>query len=492
MLDFEKQLEEMGEYGVVFEVQHPLVKIAGLPHVNLYEMVLFESGEMGEVFSLERESIQVIVFSNTPVRVGMRVTRKKRFVTVPVGPELFGTVIDPLGNFLSESTKKTPPLQAREVDIPPPGISHRARIKRPFLTGVSIVDMMLPLGFGQKQLVIGDRKAGKTSFLFTAIKNQVKRGSVAVYAAIARRKSDVKYVQNFFERENLSSRTVIVATTSYDSPSLIFLAPYSAMTIAEYFRDQGQDVLLVLDDLSSHARFYREVSLIAKRFPGRDSYPGDIFYIHARLLERAGNFKHKEKGEVAITVLPVAEIIEGDFTGYIATNIMGMTDGHIFFDGNIYNRGRRPAINVALSVTRVGRQTQTKVLQDINHQLTSLLALYDKMQNLSHFGAELTDTVKHILKTGEMIYRFFDQPYDFVIPQEVQLVLFSILWLEFFPTTSTEEIHELRKKLTAVYADQKVATLFQNLIKAESFDSMLGKIAAQKEFLLSICKTNAQ
>src|SRR5258708_6702594 len=293
-----------------------------------------------------------------------------------------GQTINPLGELLDPSLPFTEPQELRDIDAKPVGISGRQKITSPRVTGISLIDLLIPLGRGQRELIIGDRKTGKTSLLMTTIKKQVSEGVIAIYAAIAKKKSDIKRLQEFFVQEQIMDKVIIVATSSYDSPSLIYQTPYAAMAIAEYFRDQGIHSLLILDDLSTHAKFYRELSLLARRFPGRDSYPGDIFYVHSRLLERGGNFKHKTAGEVSITVLPVVEIVEGDFTGYISTNVMGITDGHIYLDSNIYYQGMRPAVNIPLSVTRVGRQTVDKLTRDVNKNLTSFLANYEKLQNL--------------------------------------------------------------------------------------------------------------
>ncbi len=260
------------------------------------------------------------------------------------------------------------------------------------------------------------------------------------------------------------------------------------MAIAEYFRDQGRNVVVVLDDLSTHAKFYRELSLLANKFPGRDSYPGDIFYTHARLLERSGNYKHPSGKEVSITVLPVVEIVEGDFTGYIATNLMGMTDGHIYFDSNIYYQGRRPAVNILLSVTRVGRQTQTSLVRSINRELISFFALYEKMQNLSHFGAELTDSVINVLKTGELLYTMFSQPYSLVISLNVQLVLFGMLWLKLFDNVTPSQLASYRQALVTASAVPSVEKLFAEVTTAETLNSMLGNIGKRREELLRLCQ----
>lgn len=486
-MDFNAQLSKIGEYGVIEEVKHPIAVINGLYGARLNEIVLFESGEMGEVFLLEEEKCEILVFSKNAVRVGERVTRLNKFLSVPVGEELLGNIINPLGDSVS-AKPYTRPKEEREIDVEPLGIPYRSKIKKPFLTGTALIDMMIPLGKGQKELVIGDRKTGKSSFLMTALKNQVQQGTIGIYASIARRKSDTKKVEAFFEKEGIIDKTIIVSTNSFDSPSLIYLTPYAAMTIAEYFRDKGRDVLVVFDDLSAHAKFYREISLLAQRFPGRESYPGDIFYAHAKLMERTGNFKVNGK-EVSITSLPVAELVEGDFTGYIATNLMGMTDGHIFFDSNIYYRGRRPAINISLSVTRVGRQAQSTLVRSINRELTAFLALYEKMQNLSHFGAELTETVKHVLETGQIVYDFFEQHYTMVIPLPVQLVLLALLWLKILDETSLDAITVYRENLLASYKNKKNQELLDSLIQVESFNEFLGEVAKKKEELVGLCKT---
>lgn len=488
MEHFKLNLKKTGEFGVVEQVRHPLVTVKGLPGVCIGELVVFENGELGEAYILNDTSIEVLVLSKHPITTGMKAARTGEHLSIPVGEEFLGQVVDPLGNSLSfKKTKK--PNERREIDIIAPGMDERSRITLPLATGVSVVDLMIPLGKGQKELVIGDRKSGKTSFLLTIIKNQVNEGAIAIYAAIAKRKSDIKKVQKFLKEEGIEDKTVVVASTSYDSPSLIYLTPFSAMTIAEYFKDAGRDVVLILDDLSTHSHFYREIALVAKRFPGRDAYPGDIFHTHARLLERAGNFKSK-KGDVSITVFPVAEIIEGDLTGFIPTNLMGMTDGHIFFDSNIYFNGRRPAVNIALSVTRVGRQAQIDVVRSINRELTAFIANYEKIQNLSHFGAELTDTVKEILKTGDKIYDFFTQKLKTTLPLPVQLTMFGLLWLGELNDSSSEVLEAYAHNLKKAYLSDKKT--FKQIMESKDFNGLLKYMSESRDKFLKICRTRAK
>lgn len=488
MYNFENLLSESGEYGVAIEVRPPLVVLSGLAHSHIGEIIVFETGDVGEVFMLERDQVQVQVFSTQPIKVGTRATRTGKTISVPVGDEMLGKIINPLGENKSDSQTYTRPIEEHEIDISAPGIPQRAKIDKPFFTGTAVIDMMVPLGCGQKELVIGDRKTGKTSFLLSTIKNQIEQhNTIAIYAAVSKQKSDIKKIQDFFDKEGLTDNTVIVAAEADDSPSLIYLTPYSAMTIGEYFLHKGHNVLVVLDDLSTHAKFYREVSLLANRFPGRDSYPGDIFYTHARLLERAGNFKFKD-GSRSLTVLPVAEIVEGDFTGYIATNLMGMTDGHIYFDSNVYYNGVRPAVNIPLSVTRVGRQAQNELTRSINRELTAFLALYDKMQHLSHFGAELSDTVKQVLTTGEVVHAFFEQSYKVVVTLEVQIILFSMLWLRLFEKAGKDDIAQYRDALSKAYKNPSNKQLLDNFLQnSKTFNELLGQIAKYKDQLLTMC-----
>lgn len=492
MNPYEQQLHDIKEFGIIESIVHPIAFVAGLPGASLNELIMFESGDLGQVFLMEENLVHVLVFSSTPLRVGGKCTRTNKFPGIPVGDELFGKVIDPLGNPFSASETYVRPKEVRELEVHPLGIGARSRIKAPFLTGVTIVDMMVPLGKGQKELIIGDRKTGKTSFLLTTIKNQVNLGSVAIYAAIGKKKADIKAILEYFKREGIENRVITIATSSYDSPSLIFLTPYAGATLAEYFRDKGEDVVLVMDDLSTHSKFYREISLLAKRFPGRDSYPGDIFYTHARLLERAGNFKNTKTGkDVSITMLPVVDIVEGDFTGFIATNLMGMTDGHIFFDSNAYYQGRRPAVNFSLSVTRVGRQATPKLLRSINRELTAFLTLYQRMQDLSHFGSELTDAVKQVLRTGDVIYKYFEQTDTVIVPPTVQLIMFAMLWLKLFDdTTLMENIEEYRNNLIIASAEPGNKEMFEKLTKVDVFNDLLGAVSKNRDTLIQIGTRN--
>jgi len=481
---FKKKKKKTGEYGVVYQVSHPIVFIEGLPSVKTNELLLFESGQKGEAFSINRGKVEARIFSHEPAMVGEKVTRTDQLVSIPVGKELLGKSINPLGEPIDSNDSIPKVTEYREMHVQPSGISQRVKITKPLLTGSSLIDLMIPLGMGQRELFIGDRKTGKTSLILTTIKKQVYEGVIAIYAGIGKKKSDIKKVQEFFVQEKISNNTIIIATSSYDSPSLIYQTPYAAMSLAEYFRDQGKHTLLILDDLSTHAKFYRELSLLAKRFPGRDSYPGDIFYTHSRLLERAGNFKHPEFGEISISCIPVVEIVEGDFTGYISTNLMGITDGHIYLDSNIYFQGMRPAVNIPLSVTRVGRQTLDKLSREINTELTSFFVEYNRLQNISHFGQELTDTVKNKLRQGDLINMFFKQPYQLTVPRRVQLIVISMIMQRVIITG--DQLDHIKNGLISASYNDEYHKLFSEITKVKDLKTLNENVLKNKETLLKL------
>lgn len=422
---FNDFLKASGEVGFVESSVLSVVEVEGLPNVKYGEMVMFESGHFGQVMGLKPESVEILVFARETVKTGTRVTRMGRKLSIPVGEGLLGKTIDVLGRTISGGpTGKVE--EWRTIDATPGGIGTRVRVDRPLTTGVMVVDLLVPLGKGQRELVLGDRKTGKSFLLNQAVKTQAKEGNICIYAAVGKQKSEIKKVEDFLARNGITGQTVVVAASSEDSSGEVYMCPYSAMTIAEYFRDKGRDVLLVMDDMSTHAKFYRELSLISRKFPGRDSYPGDIFHIHSKLMERAGYFKVGDKA-AAITCLPVVETAQGDISGYIPTNMMSMTDGHVYFDSEMFFKGRRPAVNPFVSVTRVGRQTQTALQRDAGRNLLDLLNSYEKTQSFLKFGAELGESSRQILAMGEKIIKFFDQPMSVVVPMPVQLILLCLL-----------------------------------------------------------------
>ena len=485
MKNFNYYLESTQEIGYVERATNAIIYANGLPQAKPGEIVVSETEKIGQILSLTQDFIEVLMFSSSPPSTGERVVRTNEFLEIPVGEELLGNVISPLGSSLEGLKTMRKPRNFFSIYAPPSGILTRKTITRQLETGVSIVDLVLPLGYGQRQLIIGDRKTGKTNFLLQAVLTQAQLGNICVYAAIGKKMLDIKTLKEFFEEHDILKNVIIVASGSEHPPGITYLAPYSAMTIAEYFKDQGRDVLVVLDDLSTHAKFYREISLLGKRFPGRNSYPGDIFYRHAALLERAGNFI-TPNGEKSITCLPVAETTQGDLSGYIQTNLMSMTDGHLYFDSDLFAKGRRPAINPFLSVTRVGRQTQTHTQREINREIMSFLTLYEKMQSFLHFGAELNETTKTTISFGEGIAKFFEQHSSIIIPVNIQILLFCLLWNNIMQKKSAGAPAAAEKIIEAYGKNEAIRKEIDSMIqKAVSFNELLGTISKKGDQLLA-------
>lgn len=475
---------------IVSSTYPPLVRATGFSSLKLGEAVRFENGTQGHVIGFTGEEADILVLSSTVPQVGTKIELLDEALSMRVGAHCLGAVVSPLGEDLFGKGFIHNLGEQRELDVLPPSVSERRRIREPLTTGVSLVDLTLPLARGQRQLIVGDRKTGKTSFLLQALQTQIQEDTLIVYAAIGKKASEIKHLYDSFVSLGIQHRTTLVATRASDAPSSIVLTPFAAMTLAEFWRDNGENVLVILDDLTTHAKYYREVALLTKQFPGRDSYPGDIFYLHARLLERAGNFASiaRHSGEVSITALPVAETTESDLTDFIVSNLISITDGHLLFDSTLFRQGRRPAIHTELSVTRVGKQTQTSLERDISRRLTTLLNQYQKTIGLSHFGAELSEEAQSILQQGEIVLTFFQQSAHLILPRPIQEVFLGMIWLKWFDTSQ----EELSKMLGCLAHEYENELAFQNLVTklvtADSLDAFFTHLTAAKKQLLSVCK----
>jgi F-type H+-transporting ATPase subunit alpha len=511
MRDFQLYLDKTQEVGYVEQTFQTLAYVKGLPGAMTYEVVVFETGEVGLILSLSPEYVEIIILSKTKVHVGTKVVRTGNQLTIGISGNILGSTVDSLGIPIGKSAlfskdisiqpdaKKDAALgrEYRPIDITPPGIDVRKNISRPFETGVTMVDLVVPLGCGQRELVIGDRKTGKTGFLLQNVLTQARHGVVCVYGAIAKKRLDIKLIQEFFEKNNIMGNCVLVATSSSDPSGLVFLTPYTAMTIAEYFRDLGRDTLVILDDMTAHAKYYREITLLAKRFPGRSSYPGDIFYVHARLMERAGNFLVKtdsksEIKEVSITCLPVAELVLSDLSGFIQTNLMAMTDGHIYFDIDLFNQGRRPPVNPFLSVTRVGRQAQTPLLRDLSRQLTSFLLHLEDLRQFMHFGAELSEKTRRELSMGDRLTAFFDQSTDTIVPMNINVIILSCLWGGYFRDYETTQMKRDLEFIVSNYQkDEKYKQKIDNLVRnINTFTELVDFVKQDDSVLMGLGRKN--
>lgn len=475
---FSDYLNLTGEIGFVEKIFASLVYVQGLPGAHAEETIVFETGDIGKVIGLTESSVEVLMFTKPSMKTGARAARTGRLFEIPVGDELLGSIIDPMGRSLNPLKPLPPMKETRPVEIEPPGINERTRIVRRCETGVTMIDLLIPLGKGQRELIIGDQKTGKTLILLRALYSQVKAGSVGIYAAIGKSQLSIKQVELKLEHLGIRDQVIMIAASGDAAAGILYLAPYAAMTIAEYFRDKGQDVFLVLDDLSMHAKAYREIALLGRRFPGRNSYPGDIFFVHSRILERAGNFRTLGGKEVSITCLPVAEAVLGSLSGYIQTNLMSMTDGHIFFDHDLFAEGRRPAIDPFLSVSRVGRQTQKPLQKEIARELLSFLKNIERMRTFQTFGAELSESIKRAIEKEQRVVQFLDQTAFDHIPSSVQILLFGFAWSDIWQEKTRSEIRFTIQKIVFLYETKpEIAKRIEDFVEGcDSLDSLMKRM----------------
>lgn len=398
--------------GVVFSVKDGIATIYGLKSVSAGELVIFSSGLRGMALNLEKFTTGVVIFGNDRlVKQGDRVKRTNKVVNVPVGESLLGRVVDALGNPIDG---KGPLKDVNEVlvEVKAPGIIERESIREPLQTGIKIVDSLLPIGRGQRELIIGDKQTGKTAIALDAIinqKNELGDSKVfCVYVAIGQKLSTVVQIVSTLEKLDCLKYCIIVAATSSECAPLQFLAPYTGCAISEYFRDNGKHALIVYDDLSKHAVAYRQMSLLLRRPPGREAYPGDVFYAHSRLLERACKLSIK-KGSGSLTALPIVETQAGDVSAYIPTNVISITDGQIFLETELFFKGIRPAVNAGLSVSRIGSAAQTKSMRKVSGSLKLELAQYRAVASFEQFGSDLDEATKALLVKGKSLTNLLKQ-----------------------------------------------------------------------------------
>lgn len=485
IMQYADYLKKTKEYGKLEQIKYPICFLSGLPSASLDELVIFESGQLGQIINLDRDLVEVLLFSHSP-KTGSKAAATGEHLSIGVGEMLLGAVINPTGANLYTNQPVLRFKQTAAIFKSPKGLEERVKIKRPLLTGVVVVDNLLPLGKGQRELLVGDRKSGKSAFALSVAKTQANSGSVVVLAAIGKKRSEVKKIADFIKSAGIEKRCVVVASLANDSPGLVHLTPFSAMAIAEYFcHDLGQDVLLILDDLSTHAKFYREIALSGGKFPGRESYPGDMFYTHARLLERAGNFNFANGKESSITVLPVAESLEGDLTSFIVSNLISITDGHILFSNMLLNSGRKPAVDVFLSVTRVGKQTRSNFERQLTTEIIAFMSRYEKIEELSHFGAELSGETKVALDTGKKMLSLFNQSYKTTLDVAVGQVMVFMVWQNLFLQKEEEQILAFRENMEKAYKDnKKVRQMIDEIVLSSDLKTGMENLSKYKEELI--------
>lgn len=397
------------ETGSVIYVGDGIATVYGIDHAMYGEIVTFENGLKGMVQDIKRHQIGVILFGkDTGVREGTRVARTGKKAGVPVGEGFIGRVVDALGNPI-DGKGAIQEDGFRPVEQPAPGIVERRSVDTPLETGILAIDSMFPIGRGQRELIIGDRQTGKTSIATDTILNQKGKDVICIYVAIGQKASTVAKLVNTFEKAGAMSYTTVISATASECAPLQYIVPYSGTAMAEYFMYQGKDVLIVYDDLSKHAVAYRALSLLLERSPGREAYPGDVFYLHSRLLERSSRL-NDEQGGGSITALPIIETQAGDVSAYIPTNVISITDGQIFLESDLFFAGMRPAVNVGLSVSRVGGAAQTKAMKKAAGSVRIDLAQYREMEVFTQFSSDLDDATKEQLQYGKGLMELLKQP----------------------------------------------------------------------------------
>ena len=408
---------EISEVGKVLSVGDGIARIFGLDNVQAGEMVEFEDGSKGMALNLESDNVGVVIFGDDrKIKEGGTVKRTGSIVDAPVGKELLGRVLDGLGNPIDGKGNLSEKIVRKRVEVKAPGIIPRQSVSEPMQTGLKAIDTLIPVGRGQRELIIGDRQTGKTAVAIDAIINQKvvnesddeKKKLYCIYVAIGQKRSTVAQIVKTLEDAGAMKYTTVVAATASDAAPLQFLAPYTGCTIGEYFRDNGMHALIIYDDLSKQAVAYRQMSLLLRRPPGREAYPGDVFYLHSRLLERAAKLSDVNGGG-SLTALPIIETQAGDVSAYIPTNVISITDGQIFLETQLFNQGIRPAVNVGLSVSRVGSAAQTKAMKKVAGSIKLELAQYREMAAFAQFGSDLDAATQKLLNRGSKLTELLKQ-----------------------------------------------------------------------------------
>ena len=425
--------------GTVQHIGNGIATLSGMPMVHLEELVTFPNGVQGMVLNLDRKHVDVILLGpDTGIRGGDVAEATGRRLSIPVGMSFLGRVVDPLGRPLDDN-RPIIPSEFRYVEQIAPGVIARAPVDTPLYTGTKIIDTLLPLGRGQRELIVGDRQIGKTTLAIDAILSQKGTDVKCVYVSIGQKKTSVLNAIETLKSGGVLNQTTVMISSPDDPPALRYLAPYAGVTIAEFFLDRGMDVLIVYDDLSKHADTYREMSLLLRRPPGREAYPGDIFYLHSRLLERACRL-NEEHGGGSITALPIATTQRGDISSYIVTNLISITDGQIVLDADAFNKGSKPAIDIGRSVSRVGSAAQEGAMKSVVGALKLELSQYEEVARFARFGTEVNDATKRQIERGQRVEALLGQGPNRPVKMEDQVVLFYALTKGFMDSIDPMDI----------------------------------------------------
>ncbi|SCK01562.1 ATP synthase subunit alpha [uncultured Clostridium sp.] len=425
IVKYEKNIKTE-DTGTIIQIGDDIARVYGLDDCMEGELLKFPNGVYGMALNLEHDNVGcVLLGSEEGIKEGDIVKRTNKISEVPVGEDMLGRVVNALGQPI-DGRGSIYYEEFKPIEAPAPTIIDRTSVKEPLQTGIKAIDAMIPIGKGQRELIIGDRQTGKTAIAIDTIINQKGKDVICIYVAIGQKQSTVANIVNTLDRMEALDYSIIVAATASEGAPLQYLAPYAGCTIGEYFMNKGKDVLIVYDDLSKHAVAYRTMSLLLRRPPGREAYPGDIFYIHSRLLERAAKLS-KEKGGGSLTALPIVETLAGDVTAYIPTNVISITDGQIFLETDLFNSGQRPAVNPGISVSRVGGNAQIKPMKQVSGSLRLELAQYRELASFSQFGSDLDNDSKIRLEKGKRILEVLKQKqYEPMRVEEQVLILYAI------------------------------------------------------------------
>ncbi|MBI5230084.1 MAG: F0F1 ATP synthase subunit alpha [Candidatus Magasanikbacteria bacterium] len=439
---------QTAEVGTVVELGDGIARMTGLQKCQAAEMLEFPGGTLGVALNLEQETVGAILFGEYKhIKEGDTVKRTGRILSIPVGDAFLGRVVNPLGEVIDGGAKLVSDT-FYPIEKIAPGVMTREPVTTPVQTGLKAIDAMIPIGRGQRELIIGDRQTGKTAVAIDTIINQKGKNLICIYVAIGQKESKIARIVAKLKEEGAMDHTILVVAGASDSASLNFIAPYAGSTLAEYFMDKGTDVLVVYDDLSKHAWAYREISLLLRRPPGREAYPGDVFYLHSRLLERACRL-NKENGGGSITALPIIETQAGDVTAYIPTNVISITDGQIYLESDLFYRGIRPALNVGLSVSRVGSAAQIKPMKKVAGKLRLSLAQFRELESFAQFASDLDPATKQQIERGARIVEVLKQLQFEPMPVAEQVAILYAVTNGYLDTVPLNQVKEWETKFLA-------------------------------------------
>lgn len=468
--------------GTVLEVRDGVVRMDGLTDVMASEMLEFANGAIGVALNLEEDQVGAMILGDYKgIREGDRVRSTGKILSIPVSEDVIGRVINPIGKAVDGKDEIVSDV-IYPIEKLAPGVIERKSVHQPVQTGIKAIDAMIPIGRGQRELIIGDRQVGKTAIAIDTIINQKGQDMICVYVAIGQKESKIARIMNELEKKGAMEYTTIVVAGASDAAAFSFIAPYAGAAIAEYFMDQGKDVLVVYDDLSKHAWAYRQISLILKRPPGREAYPGDIFYLHSRLLERSAKLDEKFGGG-SITALPIIETQAGDVSAYIPTNVISITDGQIYLEADLFNKGIRPALNVGLSVSRVGSSAQTKAMKKVAGKLRLDLAQFRELEAFAQFGSDLDAHTRAQIERGRRTVEILKQDQYVPIPFEEQVVVLFALTNGFMDDVAVEKISSWEDDFRK-YMRSQGKEILQDLVKGKELSDEITErlIAKIKDF----------